>query len=398
MTAKNEVTSKPAKLWTSDYVLAFVSCLFMFFAFNSLIPTLPIYVEIYEGISWATGFPMAALTIGAVLIRPVAGWALDAYGRKAILLGGVLLFLLPSLSFIGMLSAFALIGLRLVQGVGWGIGNTAINTVASDIVPRERMGEGMSIFTATMGLSLAFAPALGLWLQEQFSFPILFTVVSVFIAISLLLALFIEYPEIEKKKEKIKWLTLEKNSLVPALVVLFYTINVSSIMSFVAVYAELQGITSSGIFFTATAITTLAVRPLVGYLVDKKGDWGYNLCMVMGTAGMVLAMVLLAHLTTVAHLVLGGLLHGFGFGIIQPTILARCLQLAPEKSRGAATATYWTTFDIGVALGSALWSLVVPWTGYYWMFLFTIVPVIIGFILYLTKITYAPAKESTTQS
>ena len=135
---KNDVSIKPtkkAKLWTANYVLAFLSSLVITTALSASVPTLPIYIEQYSNISGIAGFPLAALTIGAVAVRPLAGRALDTYNRKIILLIGFVLFLLPAIFFIGMLPAVVLIFLRLVQGIGWGIGNTAISTVAADVIP-----------------------------------------------------------------------------------------------------------------------------------------------------------------------------------------------------------------------------------------------------------------------
>lgn len=136
-------------------------------------------------------------------------------------------------------------------------------------------------------------------------------------------------------------------------------------------------------------ITTLTVRPLVGYLVDRKREWGFNLSMTVGTIGIAAAMIVIAGISTLPHLIIGGLLHGFGFGIVQPAVLAKCLKAAPEENKGAANATYWTTFDIRVALGSAFWGLVVVWTGYYWMFIISVIPALCGFLLYLLKVTLA---------
>jgi MFS family permease len=121
---------------------------------------------------------MAALTLAAVFSRPVAGWALDKYGRKLIYLGGLLVFLVPSILYIFMVPVTLLIVLRFIQGLGWGVANTSSWTVASDIVPPERLGEGMGFFSATLSISMAVAPAVALWLIAQYSFEALFLACS----------------------------------------------------------------------------------------------------------------------------------------------------------------------------------------------------------------------------
>ena len=78
------VTLERSKLWTGNFILAWFTSLFAFMAFDSMVPVLPLYMEVHEGISGAAGFPMAALTLGALLARPFTGWALDRYGRKRV--------------------------------------------------------------------------------------------------------------------------------------------------------------------------------------------------------------------------------------------------------------------------------------------------------------------------
>ena len=189
------------KLWTRNYVLICLSSLLLFLHFHSMIPTLPLYMEIFGGKSSAAGFPMAALTLGAVLIRPVAGWALDVYGRKRIFLAGLLLFLLPAVLYVWMIPAYLLIVMRFVQGIGWGIGNTALNTVASDIIPLKRVGEGTGIFMTTLTLPMAISPGVSLWIVDHYSFPLLFTVSSSLIFLALILVFFIKLPRLEKRIE-----------------------------------------------------------------------------------------------------------------------------------------------------------------------------------------------------
>jgi len=157
-------------------------------AFDSMIPVLPLYMELHEGISGAAGLPLASLTLGALLIRPVAGWVIDAYGRRKVFLCGLFFFLVPALLYILMLPAPMLIVLRFVQGIGFGFSNTALFTIASDIIPSKRMGEGMGYFTSTMSISTAVSPAVSSWVLYNYSYPVIFSIASVIIVFSFITA------------------------------------------------------------------------------------------------------------------------------------------------------------------------------------------------------------------
>ena len=49
-------TKATPTLWTLNYLLVWFSSLALFFAFNSMVPTLPIYMELYGNIA-GHGFP-----------------------------------------------------------------------------------------------------------------------------------------------------------------------------------------------------------------------------------------------------------------------------------------------------------------------------------------------------
>ena len=69
------VTDSPAerpKLWTANYILVCLSSLTMMTAFTAMLPTLPVYIEQYGGLEGIAGLPLAALTVGAVVTRPLA--------------------------------------------------------------------------------------------------------------------------------------------------------------------------------------------------------------------------------------------------------------------------------------------------------------------------------------
>ena len=384
-------------LLNRNYILAWFVALLLFMAFDSMIPVLPVYMEMHEGVSGAAGLPLAAITLGALLIRPFAGWALDAYGRKKLFWGGILLFLLPAICYIGMIPAALLIALRVIQGSGFGSSNTAIFTLATDINPKKQMGMGMGYFTATMSLSVAIAPTTTSWmLGRHVSYPVIFTVSALFIVVAFILALLIRYPAYEKKEVKPHFVFFTRTALKPALVTLFVAINFSSVISFVPVNATMQGILLTGIFFTAESITSLVLRPVSGMLVDKKKEKGFDLTVLVGAVLVIVAILVLAQLSSLASLIIGGIFFGAGFAFLQPTMLALSVKDATPENRGAANATYWTAFDSGVFLGSIIWGPIAALLGYRTMFHLALIPVGLALLIYFSQRVfpfYTRAKE-----
>lgn len=376
------VAARP-KLWTLNFVLMCLSSLTVCLAFHSLIPTLPIYIQEHGGSKGLAGLALAALTVAAVIIRPITGWALDRYGRRVILITGLLTFLIPSLVYTSMLPIIPMLVFRFVQGFGWGISGTAQGTVASDVIPKRRLGEGLGFFSLATSISLAMAPAIGLWLVGRYSFHALFIAGSVLTMTSLVLALLVKYPKLESSNQASKLVFMEKLALRPSVIILLTTITYSSLLSFFALFVQQKGMSTAGLFFTVVAITTFVSRPLSGSIVDRKGRRGYDLTVFSGLAAIIASMIIIAQLSSLWQLIFGGILFGIGFGSVQPTMLTLCIKNVPSNRRGAANATYWTAFDIGVAFGSVLWGIIANYFGYVVMFYMNIFPPTLALLVYL---------------
>ena len=83
------------KIWSKAYILLILSNLLMCITYYSLISALPVYIsqELHANKS-IVGLVLAAYIVASVIIRPFSGFALDKFGRKAILLSSLLLYAL----------------------------------------------------------------------------------------------------------------------------------------------------------------------------------------------------------------------------------------------------------------------------------------------------------------
>lgn len=383
MEKTSTVTRQPANpLFTLNFALICISNLTLYMVFYGLNPTLPIYIEQFGGTTRIAGLALTSLTLAAIISRPVTGWCIDRYGRRLFLMIGLLLFLLPSLVFIRMVPVLWLILFRFVQGLGWGVGHTAVTNVALDVVPPQRMGEGLGYFTLFTSIAMALSPPIALWLIYEYSFQLLFIVCSLVIICTLIVTFFIRYPEVEKLPAGNRPAFLEKSALLPSLVIFLIIFSYTAIVSFLALYTLDLGLQTAGYFFTAMALTTMAARPLSGYIVDRTGQKGFNICFGIGTVAPIIALVILVFLSSTLQLVIAGLLYGICLGFIYSTILILTVRRAPPERKGAANATYWTAVDVGVAGGSMFWGFMAADLGYQLMFSLTIIPFAIAIYIY----------------
>ncbi len=383
------ITVQPvAPLFTLNFALICISNLTLYMVFYGLNTTLPIYIEQFGGTTKIAGAALTSLTLAAIISRPVTGWCIDKYGKRLFLFAGLILFLLPSLVFIRMIPIMWLILLRFAQGLGWGVGHTAVTNVALDVVPLKRLGEGLGFFTLFTSVAMALSPSIALWLIDRYSFQLLFIVSSLVIISTLIITLLIRYPKVEKAEEGNKTVFLEKSAFLPSLVIFLIIFSYTAIISFLALYTLDLGLQTAGYFFTAMALTTIVARPTSGYIVDKMGRKGFDICFGVGTAAPIVAVIILAFLSSTLHLVIAGLLYGACTGLITSTILILTVRRAPPERKGAANATYWTAVDVGTAGGSLFWGFIAAGLGYQTMFSLTIIPIAMAtFIFYKYRIS-----------
>ena len=107
------------------------------------------------------GIVIGLASIAAVATRLLSARAIDRRGRRPFALGGLALFatataLLPLAASLG-----ALLALRAVQGVGWGLATTAIASLVADLAPAARRGEAIGIWGLAPTVAMALGPAAG---------------------------------------------------------------------------------------------------------------------------------------------------------------------------------------------------------------------------------------------
>jgi MFS family permease len=341
---------------TKDFALIAIINLLIFCGFQMLLPTLPLYVDSLGGtdtvIGWLTGFT----TIACLIIRPFSGIYLDRYGRKGIFLAGIGAIIIITLAYLFFPIIGMILALRFLHGLGWGVASTSGSTVATDVIPKERFGEGMGLFTLFTSLAMALAPSIGLSVLTKFHVTGLMILSAGFGALALLLAFFIRYRQVKKKETiKEKMAPYERSAIRPSIIIFFVSASFGSITGFVSLYAVDRGVDNIGMFFMIYAVAVVVSRLFFGRLIDRLG---FNIAMYPGLVGLIAAMFILYQAFAMPLFLITAFLYGVGFGAVQSSLQTMAVINASKDRLGAANATFFTGFDGGIGFGAVIGGIV----------------------------------------
>jgi MFS family permease len=365
---------KNETLFSRNFILTSLSTFTLFSSFYFLLITLPIYIKEIGGTESEIGLIIGVFTISAVVLRPFIGQEVDRRGRKKILIAGLLVFLMSMLLYNYTNSVTSLLLLRVFHGIGWGAATTAATTLIADIAPPKRRGEAMGIFGMASNVAMAIGPVLSMILLQAYDFPILFMIGAGIALVSLLLAL----PISETIALHPKTSLFSREALFASTLMFAVSLTYGSLMSFLSLFAQKQGIANPGLFFTVFAMTLILVRAFAGKLSDKKGRKFVIL------PGMILTASGLWVLSTASSLpvfLIAALLYGLGFGLVHPSLMALLVDSVSEEGLGAAMGTFTASFDLGIGMGSIILGFVLQYFGFQVLYSISGLIVLAGAIL-----------------
>ncbi|HWI60332.1 MAG TPA: MFS transporter, partial [Symbiobacteriaceae bacterium] len=297
------------------------------------------------------GYLIGIYTISALAIRPLAGYLLDAKGRKVTYLVGLAFFAAFIFTY-GWAGSFAiLLGIRFLHGLAWGTLTTGGSTVAADLLPAERRGEGLGSYGLTMAMAMAFGPMLGLQVSDGGDYSRLFYMAGGIATVAMLLGFAVRYPKVAPAGKKLSLDSFIDMKILPvALVNLLTMMTYGGVVSFITLFAAERGM-SGGLFFMSYAAALSLTRPLAGRLQDRQGP---NIILGIGLVALAAGFVLLAMSHSVFTFALASVLLGIGNGNVGPTLQAMALGLVAPQRRGVASSTLFSATDLGIGLGSTV--------------------------------------------
>ncbi|KAI7248725.1 hypothetical protein KC345_g11829, partial [Hortaea werneckii] len=104
--------------------------------------------------------------LSAIASRLFSAKAMEKGGRNLLIFLGLAVSLAAVAGYYFAGSIAVMLLLRMLFGIGFGMASTAFPTMASDVIPIRRMGEGMGYFGLSTSLAMSAGPLIGLSLLQ----------------------------------------------------------------------------------------------------------------------------------------------------------------------------------------------------------------------------------------
>lgn len=203
---KERMQEKPVKEMRRNWILFALMLTMMLAAMdNTIVATaIPQIVGDLGGFSLFSWLFSIYLLIQTITI-PVYGKLADIYGRKPILIIGVVIFLIGSAACAAAWNMNSLIAFRGIQAVGAGAIMATVNTIAGDIYTIKERAKIQGWLSSVWGVSAILGPAVGGALADYASWRWIFLInIPIGAGAIALIVLFLHESKVHKR-HKVDW-------------------------------------------------------------------------------------------------------------------------------------------------------------------------------------------------
>lgn len=359
-----------SSLWSKNFILINLCVIFASFTNFAFIYILPVHMLRIGGSNTAVGLMGAGLTAVGLVTRLTMAPLIDRWGRKPMLMLGILLFTLNALGYLLLRNSVpGVLAMRCFSGFSQGILFPVPPTIVSDISPKGKLVDALGIFGIAGSLPAILSPVLGLYLYENVSPAAFFGVALASSSLSILFAFLYrdEYhpqPAAEPAGERRRFRlgsVLELSILFPSLVYLLALVGFSATNNFAIAFGNSRGIAGMSLFFTIHNLAIVGTRLIAGRLrnfLSSRKIIALGLVIIGG------GTLLVAFADSLPKMLLASAVMGIGGTIYSQYLQADALLQVADNRRGVANSTLMLAQDVGSGAGAAAFGVTSEYLGY----------------------------------
>ncbi|MGO4948947.1 MFS transporter [Paenibacillus sp. S25] len=378
-------------LWTKEFIVLTVSNLFLFLELQMILSSIPSYVKnTFHASSVQVSLVTTLFALSAIAARLFSARMLEKGHRSTLIFVGLLFALAGTLGYSVSPTITVLLLMRMLFGIGFGMSSTAFPTMASDVIPPKRLGEGMGFFSLSTSLAMSIGPTIGISMLQYGSFNLLAYTTAAVIVVIFPLAYWlirtlpkghIEPPMVPLEDGRKP--AFNRKLWIPALLNMLMSITYGGLLGFMALYGDEANLAHPAYFFLFNAVSVLIVRPFSGRIYDKKGA---KALLIPGSLFLIGGLILLSYAHSDVFMYMSALCYGIGFGVMQPTLQTWMIQVVSPKQRGMANGMFLNSLDFGIAAGALMLGIIAKASDYAWMYRLSSLFIVLFLLIYVIQI------------
>jgi len=346
----------------------------------------PLLITKIGGTKKDIGMLMGVLFLTSVLSRPWISEILDRVGRKRSYTIGCIITVFIPLAYIffqnDLSSVFwPIFIIRLVHGIVVSLSFTAVFTLATDIIPNDRLSEGVGVFGITALLGLAVGPLIAETIIQRFGFSYMFVTASLLGLFAFVFHLPLKdsyVPDQQARRISFFSILAEQRTISISAIVILFGVVLAAYGSFVVPYVKSVGISKASPYFIYYSLAAIFARLWGGKLTDRVGEERVIPYALLITGSGMLAMIFLSGSGTLRCF---GFITGFGHGLLTPALFSLLLRDSHPAIRGKLNGIFTGSIDSGAFVGGVLMGYIGDWLGFPAIFIFAGLAVLMGIFL-----------------
>lgn len=412
------VNQKRPRLWTPVFIAILAIALCCFTTGQGINSGTSVYIERLGGTATLAGVGAAVFSVAAAVARIVCGPLIDLRGRVIVMGVGSVIFLAGVLGSALSASLDQFVLWRFLQGVGFSATSTAAATAAADVLPAERLGEGIGYYGLGQAVGMSIGPALGLLFVLSDPAECLYWGMAAFAAGGAAICLLCRYErnvqrlpetatyrvrvrreEMIRREEndggvmdkasssgesfahasskaadkdksgrralsiaELKGHVIEPGALVGAIPMMIMSPVIGFVVFFGGLFGTSMGVGNAGLFYTVGAASMVVVRLSSGSFMDRVPAIRiFGVACICGVVAFsMMFAVSFGALDGAARdglFYVAGVPYGVCLGAAMPVNQAMAVKNSPADRWGAANGMFLLLYDIGIGTGTTIWGI-----------------------------------------
>jgi predicted MFS family arabinose efflux permease len=355
-------------LLTRPVILLTLVAFAALFGFQLLLSVVPLYANEAGGGSSGAGFATAAFMLSTVLTQIQMPRILARYGYRPVLAAGLLFLGVPALFYAYAQTLVPILAVTLLRGVGFGIVTVVFAALVVELAPPGRRGEALGLLGVAITLPNIFCNALGLWLVGQFGYELVFLLGGVAPLLGLGMVIGIRSAASSGRGEEGEGAGFFAGLGRSPLLRIFLLFAATTMAAGVVLTFLPLAVPGSGVFSAASALLVVGIistasRWWAGRFGDRRDP---RLLLAPGLLACAAGMVCFSLGGVV--LLIGAVLFGTGFGLLQNATLILMMGRVSKSEYGLGSTLWNAAFDTGTGIGAFSFGLVISAVGFSWSF------------------------------